>query len=89
MEYSSILDPSPTPQKEKGTSICYSWWYSFNTLQESKQHPVAAISEDNKTRIETFPKALQIPTDGIDVWEIDMRQLKFENKVGSGSFGDL
>ncbi|KAE8654350.1 ACT-like protein tyrosine kinase family protein isoform 2 [Hibiscus syriacus] len=30
-----------------------------------------------------------IPNDGIDVWEIDPRHLKFENKVASGSYGDL
>lgn len=30
-----------------------------------------------------------IPNDGIDVWEIDPRQLKLETKVASGSYGDL
>lgn len=55
----------------------------------SKQHPIAAIGEDNQTRNESFPDCIEIPTDGTDVWEIDTRQLKFENKVGSGSFGDL
>lgn len=32
---------------------------------------------------------LQIPTDGTDVWEIDVRRLNFENKVASGSYCDL
>lgn len=32
---------------------------------------------------------LQIPTDGTDVWEIDVRQLKVESKVASRSYGDL
>ncbi|XP_050383720.1 serine/threonine-protein kinase STY17-like [Argentina anserina] len=58
-------------------------------FKDSKQYPVSAVSEDNKIKTEPFPDALQIPTDGIDVWEIDTKQLKFENKVGSGSFGDL
>ncbi|KAJ3692837.1 hypothetical protein LUZ60_011932 [Juncus effusus] len=30
-----------------------------------------------------------IPTDGTDVWEIDINLLKFGNKVASGSYGDL
>uniref|UniRef100_A0A7N0T0N7 non-specific serine/threonine protein kinase n=1 Tax=Kalanchoe fedtschenkoi TaxID=63787 RepID=A0A7N0T0N7_KALFE len=30
-----------------------------------------------------------IPNDGTDVWEIDYRQLKFESKIASGSYGDL
>ncbi|XP_040370867.1 serine/threonine-protein kinase STY17 isoform X2 [Rosa chinensis] len=61
----------------------------ISKFKKSKQYPVAAISEDNQIKIESSHDALQIPTDGIDVWEIDTRQLKFENKVGSGSFGDL
>ncbi|KAI7747313.1 hypothetical protein M8C21_013434 [Ambrosia artemisiifolia] len=32
---------------------------------------------------------VKIPTDGTDVWEIDATLLKFENKVASGTFGDL
>ncbi|KAL7197690.1 hypothetical protein ACSBR2_020252 [Camellia fascicularis] len=30
---------------------------------------------------------VKIPTDGADVWEIDASLLKFESRVGSGSFG--
>ena len=30
-----------------------------------------------------------IPNDGIDVWEIDLNNLKFGKKVASGSYGDL
>lgn len=32
---------------------------------------------------------VQIPFDGTDDWEIDSSQLKLQNKVASGSFGDL
>ncbi|RAL46487.1 hypothetical protein DM860_004766 [Cuscuta australis] len=32
---------------------------------------------------------VKIPTDGTDDWEIDACKLKFENKVASGTFGDL
>ncbi|XP_038979762.1 serine/threonine-protein kinase STY46-like isoform X2 [Phoenix dactylifera] len=32
---------------------------------------------------------VQIPTDGTDVWEIDVRHLKFESIVTSGSYCDL
>jgi hypothetical protein len=39
--------------------------------------------------MESSPDCIQIPFDGADVWEIDPSQLKYENKVGSGSFGDL
>ncbi|KAF8754448.1 hypothetical protein HU200_011461 [Digitaria exilis] len=33
--------------------------------------------------------SVEIPTDGADVWEIDLKLLKFGNKVASGSNGDL
>jgi hypothetical protein len=32
---------------------------------------------------------VQIPADSTDVWEVDPRLLKFEQKIASGSFGDL
>ncbi|XP_062186442.1 serine/threonine-protein kinase STY17-like isoform X2 [Phragmites australis] len=32
---------------------------------------------------------VQIPADATDVWEVDPRLLKFEQKLASGSFGDL
>ncbi|KAI4375811.1 hypothetical protein MLD38_013637 [Melastoma candidum] len=34
-------------------------------------------------------KHVTIPRDGADVWELDPKCLEFENKVASGSYGDL
>lgn len=48
-----------------------------------------AANEQYQARVEPSPHFIQIPSDGADVWEIDTNQLKYENKVGSGSFGDL
>lgn len=39
--------------------------------------------------IKCEPDHLTIPSDGMDVWEIDTQHLKFEHKVASGSYGDL
>lgn len=33
--------------------------------------------------------SVEIPSDGADVWEIDLKLLKFGSKVASGSNGDL
>ncbi|KAK3224421.1 hypothetical protein Dsin_011446 [Dipteronia sinensis] len=55
----------------------------------SKRQPVPAVSMNIKSEIVSFPDCIEIPTDGTDVWEIDTRQLKIENKVASGSYGDL
>ena len=62
------------------------------TLKEqylSKQGILSAGSEHYQARMEPSPHCIEIPSDGADVWEIDTNQLKYENKVGSGSFGDL
>lgn len=45
--------------------------------------------ENSPVKDESPIKALQIPTDGTDVWEIDVKQLKFGDKVASGTYGDL
>lgn len=55
----------------------------------SKQHSLSTINELGQTGSESINGYLKIPTDGTDVWEIDASLLKFENKVASGSFGDL
>ncbi|CAI0381316.1 unnamed protein product [Linum tenue] len=43
----------------------------------------------NNTRIVPLPGCIEIPSDGTDVWEIDASQIKVENKVASGAYGDL
>ncbi|XP_059438560.1 serine/threonine-protein kinase STY17 [Corylus avellana] len=55
----------------------------------SKELSVSAVGKHNPARTETVSNAIEIPTDGTDVWEIDTRQLTIGEKVGSGSFGDL
>ena len=54
-------------------------------MDEQEQSPNEA-SED----LVVIPNEyVAIPNDGTDVWEIDPRLLKFENKVAAGSYGDL
>ncbi|KAK7309390.1 hypothetical protein RJT34_06077 [Clitoria ternatea] len=55
----------------------------------SNQGTIYAAGEQYQERMELSPHCIQIPSDGADVWELDTNQLKYENKVGSGSFGDL
>ena len=42
-----------------------------------------------KTGVESLLDCVEILSDGTNVWEIDTSQLKVENKVASGSYGDL
>ncbi|KAK4775337.1 hypothetical protein SAY86_010272 [Trapa natans] len=46
-------------------------------------------NEPPKATIKSESDHVSIPSDGTDVWELDPRCLKFENKVASGSYGDL
>ncbi|MBA0832338.1 hypothetical protein Goarm_016738 [Gossypium armourianum] len=47
------------------------------------------MTEHVKERVVSLPSCVEIPTDGTDVWEIDARQLKIENRIASGSYADL
>jgi hypothetical protein len=75
-----------------------------NALQDQcfpNQLSVSLVGEQNKTGVKslldnvqipsdgTLLDNVQIPSDGTDVWEIHTSQLKVENKVASGSYGDL
>ncbi|KAF5449036.1 hypothetical protein F2P56_029524 [Juglans regia] len=51
--------------------------------------PSVSVGELDQTVIKCEPDHLTIPNDGTDVWEIDPKHLKFENKIASGSYGDL
>ncbi|KAK4261697.1 hypothetical protein QN277_004657 [Acacia crassicarpa] len=55
----------------------------------SKQGTHYAADDHDQERMERLPRCIEIPSDGTDVWEINTNLLKFEDKVGSGSFGDL
>ncbi|KAL2512520.1 ACT-like protein tyrosine kinase family protein [Abeliophyllum distichum] len=54
-----------------------------------QQHSVSPLGEHEQIEIKCEPDHLTIPSDGTDVWEIDPQILKIENKVASGSYGDL
>ncbi|OMO80028.1 hypothetical protein CCACVL1_13213 [Corchorus capsularis] len=54
-----------------------------------KQHSFSPTRDYKETGTNGDQNYVAIPNDGTDVWEIDPRQLKFENKVASGSYGDL
>ncbi|KAE8715906.1 hypothetical protein F3Y22_tig00110159pilonHSYRG00146 [Hibiscus syriacus] len=50
---------------------------------------ISVMSGLVKEGVFSLPNCVEIPTDGTDVWEIDSRQLKLEDKIASGSYGDL
>ncbi|XP_061958006.1 serine/threonine-protein kinase STY46-like isoform X2 [Populus nigra] len=55
----------------------------------SNHRSSSPTSDHEKSKIKYDPDHVAIPNDVTDVWEIDPKHLKFENKVASGSYGDL
>ncbi|XVE48801.1 hypothetical protein DITRI_Ditri01bG0031800 [Diplodiscus trichospermus] len=54
-----------------------------------KQHSFSPTRDYEEMGTNGDQNYVAIPNDGTDVWEMDPRRLKFENKVASGSYGDL
>ncbi|KAK4805097.1 hypothetical protein SAY86_004914 [Trapa natans] len=50
---------------------------------------VSSLVRNEQTGTDSEVDHVPIPTDGSDVWEIDVNNLKFGDKVVSGSYGDL
>ncbi|XP_030485929.2 serine/threonine-protein kinase STY8 [Cannabis sativa] len=61
----------------------------YKDQSSPKHQPVSSIREHKQVKIEPGLTSVDIPTDETDVWEIDTKLLKVEDKVGSGSYGDL
>ncbi|XP_010531520.2 PREDICTED: serine/threonine-protein kinase STY46-like [Tarenaya hassleriana] len=53
------------------------------------QQSLAPEKENDQTGARKSNNHVAIPNDGTDVWEINLKHLKFEKKIASGSYGDL
>ena len=55
----------------------------------SRPFLLSPLSDHGPNGNEETTNYLHIPTDGTDVWEIDVGRLSFERKIASGSYCDL
>ncbi|ESQ53088.1 hypothetical protein EUTSA_v10024738mg [Eutrema salsugineum] len=53
------------------------------------QQSFSPEKENGQTGARTARNHVAIPNDGTDVWEINLKQLKFGHKIAAGSYGDL
>ncbi|KFK30451.1 hypothetical protein AALP_AA7G262600 [Arabis alpina] len=53
------------------------------------QQSFSPEKENGQTTTRTAKDHVEIPNDGTDVWEINLKHLKFGLKIASGSYGDL
>ncbi|KAL6639361.1 hypothetical protein ACP70R_023091 [Stipagrostis hirtigluma subsp. patula] len=79
------------------------WKYEVDVLRSALRKGVEKIKHRAWPLIQSMPVGMghqllensppsdfvQIPADATDVWEVDPRLLKFEQKLAAGSFGDL
>lgn len=89
LKFFFIFSSSSCFFKYMNTSFWIIYWSVLQKKACLKPHSLPSTNELMETRKETVPDLVKIPTDGTDVWEIDVRFLRFENKVASGSYGDL
>lgn len=54
-----------------------------------KSHVIYPLAEQEQSGINLISNHVNIPADQLDVWEIDASLLNYENKIASGSCGDL
>ncbi|XP_057449224.1 serine/threonine-protein kinase STY17 isoform X2 [Lotus japonicus] len=84
-----VVEGWPNEETEELKGILEKEIFKIKEQYVSNQGVLYAANEQCQTGMEPSPHCIQIPCDGADVWEIDANQLKYETKVGSGSFGDL
>ncbi|PON49961.1 Mitogen-activated protein kinase kinase kinase [Parasponia andersonii] len=84
-----VVEGWPHEETEKLRAALEMGISKYKEQSLSKQQQAAVVREHKQIKIEPVPNSVEIPTDETDVWEIDTRLLKVENKVGSGSYGDL
>ncbi|XP_065855493.1 serine/threonine-protein kinase STY17 [Euphorbia lathyris] len=84
-----VVDGWPREETEELKNALKKEILTFKEQSCSRHPSVSAMNKQNDTRAASFQDCIEIPNDGTDVWEIDSSQLKFGNKVASGSYGDL
>ncbi|CDY38150.1 BnaA07g02330D [Brassica napus] len=74
------------------------WYEEVDRLRMALETEAAKIEDQSWPMQQSFSPEKQngtakdhvvIPTDGTDVWEINLKQLKFGHKIASGSYGNL
>ncbi|XP_061337448.1 serine/threonine-protein kinase STY46-like [Gastrolobium bilobum] len=55
----------------------------------SGQQSASSVEKLDQAVVKCEPDHLTIPNDGIDVWEIDPKHLKYGTQIASGSYGEL
>ncbi|KAK9690699.1 hypothetical protein RND81_09G148100 [Saponaria officinalis] len=84
-----VVDGWPYEETQRLRSALEKELIQIENSSWRSQQSSSPSDEQDQAQIECNRDHVEIPNDGTDVWEIDPRLLNFENKVASGSYGDL
>ncbi|CAN1307745.1 Serine/threonine-protein kinase STY46 [Linum perenne] len=84
-----VVDGWPYEETEQLRTALLKEANEIENQTRSSHHSIPSTRKPEQISFKCDPDCLLIPNDGTDVWEIDIKQLKFENMVASGSYGDL
>ncbi|PPD96847.1 hypothetical protein GOBAR_DD06115 [Gossypium barbadense] len=84
-----VVDGWPSDEIEELKNALEKEILKSKLQEQSYSRKSSVMTEHVKERVVSLPSCVEIPTDGTDVWEIDARQLKIENRIASGSYADL
>ncbi|KAA3474519.1 tyrosine-protein kinase SRK2-like isoform X2 [Gossypium australe] len=84
-----VVDGWPSEEVEELKNALEKEILKSKLQEQSYSRKSSVMTEHVKERVVSLPSCVEIPTDGTDVWEIDTRQLKIENRIASGSYADL
>ncbi|KZV39347.1 hypothetical protein F511_17539 [Dorcoceras hygrometricum] len=84
-----VVDGWPIEEVEQLQATLVEEIMKIEKTARPNPHSSSPLSEPEHVGTNCQSDRLEIPTDGIDVWEMDPNLLKFEYKVASGSYGDL
>ncbi|CAN0878808.1 Serine/threonine-protein kinase STY46 [Linum grandiflorum] len=84
-----VVDGWPYEETEQLRTALLKEAYKIENQTWSNDHILPSTRKPEQISFKCDPDWVTIPNDGTDVWEIDLKQLKFENMVASGSYGNL
>ncbi|CAI0407912.1 unnamed protein product [Linum tenue] len=84
-----VVDGWPYEETEQLRTALLKEAYDIENRPWSNNHSLHSAKKLEQINVKYGPDCVTIPNDGTDVWEIDLKQLKFDNMVASGAYGDL
>ncbi|KAL9395159.1 hypothetical protein Peur_014444 [Populus x canadensis] len=84
-----VVDNMALEDTERLRSMVFKEIPKIEEDADSKSHTVYPVAELDQIGISLVSNPMNVPSDSIDVWEIDVQQLTYGKKIANGSSGVL